>query len=56
MLDHVKIRSVERHELQCDLCEWRWLVPEHEGAWAVAISAKLHWDENHALANDRSQA
>jgi len=45
----VLIRSVtvERQELQCDLCEWRWLVPEHDGVWAVATVAQLHWDKNH---------
>jgi hypothetical protein len=47
-LPEVRIRSVTRQELQCDLCEWRYLVPEHEGVWAVVQVADLHWEENHA--------
>jgi len=48
-LDGVLIRSVERQELQCDLCEWRWLVPEWDenDVWSVALVAKDHWDNNH---------
>jgi len=50
-LPEIRIRNVKRDELQCDLCPWTWLVPEHEGVWAVAQVANLHWEENHALVN-----
>jgi hypothetical protein len=39
--------NADDKSLQCDLCEWKYIVPEHEDVWTVAMIALHHWRQNH---------